>query len=64
MTGVVCNAGPIPADRRMIVTSNESADTGLAPNTGFDYRVRSVLAVDGETFRSAWSGTAAGRTNP
>ena len=39
-------------------------DTGLAPNTGFDYRVRSVLVVDGETFRSAWSGTAAGRTNP
>ena len=38
--------------------------TGLAPNTGFDYRVRSVLVVDGETFRSAWSGTAAGRTNP
>ena len=48
----------------MIVTSNESADTGLAPNTGFEYRVRSVLVVDGATFRSAWSGTAAGRTNP
>ena len=58
-----------PDDWEAIATVDPSdapsyRDTGLAPNTSFEYRVRSVLVVDGETFRSAWTDAASGRTNP
>ena len=39
-------------------------DSELPADTAYDYRVRSVLEVDGETRRSEWSEPVSGRTDP